>query len=874
VGPSGSGKSVLLAQWAARHAGTVAALTIDPVAVDAVSVGHQLVQALRATQAPSGRSGTSQTGEADGTDTDEEAAPFGAEALRHLEAGGERMGAPFLDALVAELAGLPPTYLILDDAQVLPPPLVAELSQLVHRAPAQLHVVVSSQVDLALDVARLRARGDVTDVTSAELAFDGAGVAQVVERVAGVRLDHRQRARLHEATRGWPAGVQLAALALRGRSRADVDAYLDGFDGTEQAVADYLAEEVVARQPPELQDALRRTAVLDLFDAELCDLVTGDRDGGGTGGERLIRELDRRHLFVIPLDARQGWYRYHHLFADLLRLQLRSEDPELHDELLARAARWHLDHDDLPQAIEYLLRARRWEDALDAICGHGFDWFAMGESATALHWLGSVPAAERWHHRQANYTLIVLHRLVGNSAAANALVDEIERKRKQGERGRSGTRMNMAAGAAWDRPPELALADAQESVDVLRTPGSYDGSWPPLRTSEPDLDWALGAALNYGARALLYLDRYGEAIEWQRRCLDEAGHYPTRRIRGEGMLAWAKAEVGLLDAAEVHGTDGLAAAAAIAPLDPTSASEAHLGLGLVALERDELERADHHLAEAETLARVNRMTVFVATATAARARVDLGQGLPRQGLARIARHRRDDAPTVAEPVAARVAAAEANLLAEVGDLAGAKRALARAAHTNETFAVAARVALAQGDLATAQAVLDRWPASEGVRGELQRLLVAAQLAEATGDVDSSARHVDEAASLALAHGHRRVLLEGGPGLRHLLVRLTKAGESAALIDLGSQVALTAQHGTGPADDAGLSARELEVVACLAGPLSNRELAEHLGISANTLKTHLRSIYRKLGVARRRDAVERAAQLVGPPRPPSGATWSR
>lgn len=845
LGPSGSGKSVLLRQWATNQPDDqLAWLVADVTATDAVRLGHQLVDCI-AHHHPG----------------------FGAEALRHLEIGGGRMGTTFLEALRRELAGLPPTVLVLEDLHELPVAVVEELDWLIRRAPASLRVLVASRTRPALSLARLRAEGQLTEVRAEELACTQEEVAAIVERVARVRLTRAQLERLHARTEGWVVGVHLAALALGGGG--DVDAELARFGGAARDVADYLADEVVAQLPAGLQSFLRQTSVLDRMDAELCEAVTGRADS-----QQVLAELERRNLFVVALDGRRGWYRYHQLFAEMLRYQLQAEEPGQRDELLARAARWYLDRDELEPGVEHLLRAQRWTQALDIIGAHGWTVFERGMAATAIRWLEAVPAAERYRHPQAAQTLISLHRLVGNTAAVNRLLRDLEQRAEPGSRLAMAVDVLTASGVLWDRDPGEAFARAQAALAWLDDPPP-DGA--PTRGSPPDA-WVRAVVKLAGGRALMLLDRRDEARVWLTTNLAGAGGQMPWRIRTLATLGRLDVEIGQLADARERAELALRLAVEAGAIDPTAWSEAQLVLGQVAHERDELDEAERALADAEVNARINRCTVLVALAIEGRARLAVARQRPREALELVDQWRRDSEVVPPVSVVGRLAAIEVRALVATGELSRAKRALARAPRDEATLAAAAELAADQADWPLLETVLGRWPSAPGTRARIQHLVWGALLAHQQAAGPLVRDRLLAAAVLAEADGHRRAFLETGRRALDLVRAEAEALGGSPARGAAVLVALRPRP-SGLAETVTVSGREREVLGLLQTRLTNQEIADALNVSLNTLKTHLKRIYRKLDVVNRRQAVDRAEALgllgADPHAGPTGrwsATW--
>ena len=228
--------------------------------------------------------------------------------------------------------------LVLDDYHVITAPEVHEaMTFLLDHLPDQLHLMIATRADPPLPVARLRSRGQLVEVRGADLRFTPGEAQQFLNQAMGLDLDAADVDALEERTEGWIAGLQLAALSLRAiPTRPEVTDFIEAFTGSNRFVIDYLADEVLARQPTEVRDFLLRTAVLDRLTGPLCDAVSGQ-----TGGAAMLADLDRANLFVVPLDTERTWYRYHHLFADVLHARLLAEDPDLVPQLHRRASDWY-----------------------------------------------------------------------------------------------------------------------------------------------------------------------------------------------------------------------------------------------------------------------------------------------------------------------------------------------------------------------------------------------------------------------------------------------------------------------------------------------------------------------------------------------------
>ncbi|MGH8939582.1 MAG: AAA family ATPase, partial [Actinomycetes bacterium] len=341
--PAGFGKTTLLAEWLAATPGaptngrSVAWLSLDREENQPASFWTYVIAALQ-TVAPG----------------------VGANALALLQAP---QGAPIrtvLTTLLNDLGAIASdVVLVLDDYHVIEAPEVQEgMAFLLDHVPPRLHLVIAGRADPALPLARLRARGELVEVRAADLRFTPEEAVAYLNGVMGLQLTAADVAALEGRTEGWIAALQLAALSMQGRD--DVTDFIAGFAGDARYVVDYLVEEVLARQPQDVQSFLLQTSVLDRLSGPLCDAVTG-RDAG----KAMVEALDRANLFLVPLDDRRRWYRYHHLFADVLRARLLDEQPDVVPHLHRRACDWYEQNGERAVAIDHALAAEDFERAAD-----------------------------------------------------------------------------------------------------------------------------------------------------------------------------------------------------------------------------------------------------------------------------------------------------------------------------------------------------------------------------------------------------------------------------------------------------------------------------------------------------------------------------
>jgi LuxR family transcriptional regulator, maltose regulon positive regulatory protein len=363
--PAGWGKTTLLAAWqrAERHVHPFAWLSMDPWDNDPARFWTYVVEAIR----------TVEPG-------------VGDDALALLGARGVGIVEEVIPSLLRDLEQLSgQRILVLDDYHLIEDEEVHEgVGFLLAHLPGSLRLVIASRFDPPLPVARLRARGELLEIRAEKLRFSREESAVFLNDLLGLGLEPDDVARLHERTEGWAAGLYLAALSLGGQ--ADPHTFIAAFAGDDRHVVDYLAAEVLRGQPEEIRSFMLRTSVLDRLSGPLCDAVTGT-----VGSAALLRRIERANLFLVPLDPKREWYRYHHLFRDLLQHELRQAEPGLVPELHRRAAVWQREADSIPDAIHHALAAGDVDEARELIARHWSASFNQGRLATVSAWLDALP---------------------------------------------------------------------------------------------------------------------------------------------------------------------------------------------------------------------------------------------------------------------------------------------------------------------------------------------------------------------------------------------------------------------------------------------------------------------------------------------------
>ena len=366
VAPPGWGKTTLLAQWAGATAERrpFAWVSLDPADNDPVQFWAYLIAALR-TAVPG----------------------IGTPASGLLGAPGTDIVRDVLPALLNELAGLPGRLvLVLDDYHAITTGAIHQaMAFLLDHLPASLHIVLATRTDPPLPLPRLRVRGELLEVRAAELRFSQQEAAQFLNSVLGLDLDDAEVALLCQRTEGWAAGLYLAALSLRGRG--DRRAFIQAFAGDDRHIVDYLGAETLDGLPAAVRAFLLHTSILDRLCGPLCDAVTAT-----SGSDRRLEDVERSNLFLMPLDTKRAWYRYHQLFAGLLRHELTQTQPQLVPVLHRRAAAWHRQAGDVPEAIRHATAAGDHAEAAELIVRHWTDFLQRGQLHTVAGWLEELPA--------------------------------------------------------------------------------------------------------------------------------------------------------------------------------------------------------------------------------------------------------------------------------------------------------------------------------------------------------------------------------------------------------------------------------------------------------------------------------------------------
>ncbi len=846
AGPAGFGKTTLLADWSTRVPdGRCAAwLSLDERDSEPSSFWTYLISALRTVEPEVGGAAL--------------------DLLREPNAPHRAV----LETLLNDLRSCPSqVVLVLDDYHLVQSADVHEgMAFVTDHLPSQAHVIIATRADPPLPLARLRARGELVELRAVDLRFTADEAARYLREGMGLALDEHQVAALDQRTEGWIAALQLAALSMQGRS--DVGDFIAGFAGDDRYVVDYLVEEVLQRLSEPVRRFLLETSILSRLTGPLCDAVTE-----GTDSRAVLEMLDRQHLFVVPLDDRRRWYRYHHLFAEVLRVRLLDEHPELIPTLQRRASAWFAEHDQPAEAVEHALRGKDFVRAALLIEQALPDMRRDRREAELRGWLEALPG----DLVRDNPVLTVA--MVG-ALMARGTLDGVDTRLHDAERWLELHADDPALRYEPLRtlPSSVAMYRAGQARILGDVAGTIEHARRAHRLSADDDHLERGAAaallgLAHWSTGQLEDARHGYAEAL--RHLSQAGHLSD--VLG-CTLALSDMEVacGRLDAA-THVLERGLRAAQDAAHPPRGVADMHVGLAALHVERNELDAALQHLAASDRLGAHAGLPQHAYRSRVVLSQVRLAQHAPEQAVSLLQEAERvfdSDYSPVVRPVPALTARA----LLACGRLDQAERwARGRGLSVGDELSylqefehlTLARLLLAQAQAGDPQAgdglagflagLRDAAEAQGRPGSALEVLVLQALLAQQRGDMSSARSALAEAVERARQQRYVRTIVEHGPPVLRLLRDQRSGGYARRLLDAAEGAPVPAAIPRQQLPDR-LSDRELEVLQLLASDLDGPDIARRLVVSVHTVRTHTKAIYAKLGVSNRRAAVSRAREL--------------
>lgn len=832
---AGWGKTLLVGSWIAGGADgrPVAWVSLDPADDDVRTFWSTLAAAIiPAAGAPA------------------------ADALRRL--GGEAAEAELPGAFARALGQAEgPLVLVLDNLhEVTDPEVHAGLVRLVEHPVPTLSMIVTTRRDPPWPLARLRLAGLLTELRAADLAFR-ADEAAILFGQLDVELGADQLDDMVQRTEGWAAGVRLGALHVHGAD--DVGAAVAAFSGDDTSVAGYLLEEILDRQPRELAAFLEDVSVVDLVCADLADSLTGNADG-----HAILADLAASHLFVQALGRPGRWYQLHRLILDILRARptSRRRGRDLH----RRAALWFAGHDMPLDALRSALRGELWPLAAELASEHLFSLSLQGSARELERLLAAVPRAVLLDRPELATALAAARVAQGRTAEVERLVHEAAR-RTEALSQRRAERLRLHHAVILGGHARV-VGDLPAALEAYRRVPLDPAALVMLGVADADIV-PFVVHSNLGT-AELWIGDPAAAEAHLREATGTSGDAPALpHLNASAHLALHHAERGDLVTAEEVATAAVDAATAAGWARSPQAAPAYLAMAQVEFDRGDIPAADPwfgRLADVEERApephlrlagALVRSACLEATGDADRALAELRAIGVRLG---------DWVPP--RPLSERWALAEATLLVRTGE-ADAARALvdragpAGAGGTGGAALARARLHLNLGDARAAGDVLRRIDTGHHPRSRVGVGIVGALLARTAGDLERALTLVEDALLAAAPFGLRRPFL-AEPDLTDLLARRVERGSAAVGFTLGLLGRMTGTpggtDGQTPLSDP-LTERERTALRYLASSLSNVEIARELYVSVNTVKTHQRAVYRKLGAAGRRDAVRRARALA-------------
>jgi LuxR family maltose regulon positive regulatory protein len=846
--PAGFGKTTLISQWLAGYARPAAWLSLDERDNDPARFLTYLIAALQ-TIAPT----------------------LGKGVVGALQSPQPPPAEPVLTAVLNDITAsiADPFVLVLDDYHLIDAqPVDHTLTFLLDHLPPQMHLVIATREDPPLPLARLRASGQLTELRTADLRFTPVEAADFLTQAMGLSLSADDVAALEARTEGWIAGLQLAAISLQGHPNPA--RFITEFTGSHRFVMDYLAEEVLQRQPEHVQVFLLRTSILDRLCGPLCDAVLL---APSSSGQATLEYLERANLFIVPLDHERRWYRYHHLFAELLQQRLeQSLAPSPADtgqvderqgdvaQIHQRASVWYEEQGLELEAFQHAAAAHDVDRATRLVEGNGMPLHFRGAVAPVLDWLNSLPSA-------VLDTRPVLWTAYASVLLATGRVPAAEEKLLAAEKALQGAKVddtirdligriaaNRATAAASQQQVETIIAQSQRALENLH-PNNL-----AFRTSTA---WKLGFAYQLKGNRAEARQAYIDVIA----IAQASGNLTFEVMATIGLGQMQEADNQLDLAAETYRRVLQLLGEPPLPF----VSEAHLGLARICYEWNDLGTAEHHAQQSVQFAGQLERTDRLVASEVVLARLRLAQGDAAGATALLdqagqsARHQNfvDRIPEIVD--------AQVLILLREGQLAAA----AELAERHNLPISQARVYLAAGNPSAALAALQPWRQQVEAKGwkdaRLKVLVLQALTLQAQGARDKAVHVLLDALALAEPGGFIRTFVDEDGPMAHLVSAAAAHGRKSEYITKVLVALEASEQGSEgrsqrlPASSAqplieALSTREAEVLKLMAQGCSNQEIAGRLFLALDTVKWHNRHIFAKLQVQRRTQAVARAAEL--------------
>jgi len=830
--PAGFGKTTLVSEWAAVCQRPVAWLSLDEGDNDPIRFLTYLVSALQTIDVNIGKG-----------------------VLAILQSPQPPPIESILIALLNEITTLADNFiLVLDDYHVIDcEPIDRALTFLLDHLPPQMHLVIATREDPSLTLPRYRVRGQLTELRAADLRFTPKEAGAFLNQMMNLNLSVENIAALETRTEGWIASLQLAAISMRGHQ--DPASFIKSFTGSHHFVLDYLVEEVLQQQSESVQTFLLRTSILERMCGSLCDAVLCD---SSVSGQETLEYIEQANLFIVPLDNERRWYRYHHLFADLLRQRLHQSiasstgDAESRvNELHIRASQWYEYIGLEIEAFYHAAAAHDVERAARVVDGKGMPLYYRGIVGPVFHWLEALPTIVL----DARPSLWVMYASLllfnGQSTGIEQKLQAAEASLQSAE---LDTRTQDLVGQIASMRAVLAVPQNQIETIIAQSRRALEFLHPdnlPVRTTTT---WALGKAYELQGNRAAASQAYTEAISIGQAC----GNIMFTLAATTSLGNLQEAENQLYLAAETYRN----VLRLFGDQPQPFTCEAHLGLARIFYEWNDVDAVEKHSQQSLQLARQVENTGTVASCGVFLARMKLAQGDAAGAAVILAEADQFVRQHNFVGLTLEIAAAQVLTLLHQGNLAAA----AHLAQTHELPISQARAHLAQGDPSAALAVLEplrQQAVAKGWQHERLKVIILEAIAHhALGEEVEAVQLLGEALALAEPGGFIRIFVDEGPPMAALLREAAKYGNVSNYVRQ-LLAAFGKAEGITPVSHLliePLSEREFEVLRLLGTELNGPEIARELMVSLNTMRTHTKSIYNKLRVNNRRMAIRRAEEL--------------
>ncbi|MFC2068015.1 LuxR C-terminal-related transcriptional regulator [Chloroflexota bacterium] len=858
--PAGYGKTTLLSEWVVNSQTPVGWLTLDEDDNEPTRFWSYVISAMQTVRADIGKS-----------------------ALGLLQSPQAPPIESILTTIINEMSEVSERFaLVLDDYQLIEAqPIHDAVNFLINHLPPQVHLVIASRTDPPVSLAYLRAQNQLMEVRSVDLRFTPEEATAFLNDVMGLGLSGEDVAELESRTEGWIASLQLAAISMQGRE--DISTYIAKFSGSSRYIMDYLIEEVLRRQDAGTQSFLLETAILDRFTTSLCNAVTGRDDSR----ERLA-QLEATNLFLVPLDDERQWYRYHHLFADLVRNQLLRSQSECAATLHLRASNWFERGGLTGEAIHHAMAAEGFERAANLVESVGLQMVLQSYCLTLLGWLESLPSELVIARPWLSFFTALANQLTGRSDAVEPFLQYAEEAIARAEQ----------EGYPESIPEHAKLRGYVITVRVNRS--MFQGDIPrAIKLCHeafkylPEDDATARAPVTLNLGLAYWIDGDLQAARQyleEANALGQAGGHLYVSLHAMSYLADIQREQGHLQQAAQTYRQAIRLGAQWGSGEPLPATgRAYIGLSDVLYEWNDFDEAMEHVIRGITLSEQGGNLSTVLKGYLLLAWQNLGLGKTEAMVEALRRAEEIPPKSITTLASLNSSAWNARLSLIQNNLNAANRwAVSQRDRLNlnnvpdcwseMAYLVLARLRIAQGEVDEIPGLLEtlrQKVEAEKRTGSLIEILTLQSIAwQAKGEVDQALRALERALSLAEPEGYVRNFVDEGEPMAKLLRLAASRGIAKKYVKkllasfqrpiLGAEPKLKVLPDEGAVALSPLieplSERELEVLRLIVAGMSNREIAEKLIIGEGTVKTHINNIYSKLDVQSRTQAIAQARKL--------------